>query len=99
MSWMHDSKRTSARQASHADNAKEAILASVYRGLFLPSASRRLQDSISSQRASAEAHHLLTDAKELCEDGAGLGMEDGRVRVAIESLTGALEPSDRTDEQ
>jgi hypothetical protein len=85
---MRAQARISERQESHADKAKEAILASVHRGLLLASASRRLQDPISSQRASAEAEHLLSDAKKLCEQTADSG--DERVRYAIESLTSAL---------
>ena len=84
--------RTSQRQESHADKAKEAILASVQRGLVLANASRRLQDSISSQRASAEAQNLLTDAKKLCEETADLDSTDERIRYAIESLASALSP-------
>jgi len=61
MSWI----RPSAAHEPRASRASEAILANVHRGLLLASASRRLQDSISSQRASAEAHHLLTTAKKL----------------------------------
>jgi hypothetical protein len=90
MSWMRAQTRTSQRQESHADKVKEAILASVHRGLLLASASRRLQDPISSQRASAEAQHLLGDAKKLCEETADLDAADERVRYAIESLTSAL---------
>jgi hypothetical protein len=90
MSWMRTPMRTSPTQESHADRAKEAILASVHRGLVLAGASRRLQDPISSQRASAEAQHLLTDAKKLCEATADLDSADERVRYAIESLTSAL---------
>ena len=88
--------RTSRGQESHADKAKEAILASVHRGLLLASASRRLQDPISSQRASAEAQHLLSDARKLCEETADLDSADERVRYAIESLASAL--SQRTGE-
>jgi hypothetical protein len=91
MSWM----RTPQRSESHALQAKEAILANVHRGLLLASASRRLQDTISSRRASAEARHLLTAAKKLCEETPDLDAEDERVRVAIASLTRALEPDDR----
>jgi hypothetical protein len=90
MSWMRAQTRISQRQESHADKAKEAILASVHRGLLLASASRRLQDPISSQRASAAAQHLLSDAKKLREETADLDSEDERVRYAIESLTSAL---------
>jgi hypothetical protein len=90
MSWMRAQARTSQRQESHADKAKEEILASVHRGLLLASASRRLQDPISSQRASTEAQHLLSDAKKLCEETADLDAGDERVRYAIESLTSAL---------
>jgi hypothetical protein len=87
MSWM----RTAVRPGSHSSQAKEAILANVHRGLLLATASRRLQDSISSQRASAEARQLLTAAKRICEETPELDAEDGRVRVAIASLTQALE--------
>ena len=90
MSWMRAQIRTSQRQENHADKTKEAILASVQRGLVLANASRRLQDSISSQRASAEAEHLLSDARKLCEESADLDSADERVRYAIESLTNAL---------
>ena len=96
MSWMRTQMRTSRGQESHADKAKEAILASVHRGLLLASASRRLQDPISSQRASAEAQHLLSDARKLCEETADLDSADERVRYAIESLASAL--SQRTGE-
>ena len=82
--------RTSRGQESHADKAKEAILASVHRGLLLASASRRLQDPISSQRASAEAQHLLSDARKLCDETADLDSADERVHYAIESLASAL---------
>jgi hypothetical protein len=88
MSWM----RTSPRPDSHANQAKEAILANVHRGLLLATASRRLQDSISARRASAEARHCLTAAKRLCEEAPQLDTEDERVRVAIASLARALEP-------
>jgi hypothetical protein len=95
MSWM----RTSGRAAhSHGGKTQEAILASVHRGLVLASASRRLQDPISSQRASAEAHHLLHDAKKLREETADPDFEDERVRFAIESLTRALQSADRSQE-
>jgi len=87
MSWM----RTSHGLGSHADRAKETIIAHVQRGLLLATASRRLQDTISSRRASAEARHLLTAAKKLCEESSGLDTQDERVRVAIESLSRALE--------
>jgi hypothetical protein len=90
MSWMRTQMRTSRGRESHADKAKEAILASVHRGLLLASASRRLQDPISSQRASAEAQHLLSDARKLCEETADLDSADERVRYAIESLASAL---------
>ena len=83
--------RTPHRPDSHA-GAKDAILAHVHRGLLLASASRRLQDSISAQRASAEARHLLSTAKQLCEESPDTDGEDERVRVAIASLTRALEP-------
>jgi hypothetical protein len=96
MSWMRTQMRTSRGQESHADKAKEAILASVHRGLLLASASRRLQDPISSQRASAEARHLLSDARKICEETADLDSADERVRYAIESLASAL--SQRTGE-
>jgi hypothetical protein len=88
MSWM----RTPLRSEPHASGAKEAILANVHRGLLLASASRRLQDSISSRRASDEARQLLTIAKKLCEETPDLDADDERVRVAIASLTRALEP-------
>ena len=88
MSWM----RTPSRPESRAEQAKEAILANVHRGLLLASASRRLQDAISSRRASAEARYLLSTAKRLCEETSHLDAEDERVRVAIASLTRALEP-------
>jgi len=87
MSWMH----TPPRSESHADRAKEAILANVHRGLVLASASRRLQDSISSRRASAEARQILTAAKRLCQETPDLDIEDERVRIAIVSLTQALD--------
>ncbi|HET9445432.1 MAG TPA: hypothetical protein VFO35_04190 [Steroidobacteraceae bacterium] len=90
MSWMRNQTRTSLSRESQSDRAKEAILASVHRGLLLASASRRLQDPISSQRASTEAENLLTDAKRLCEETASLDSADERVRYAIESLTTAL---------
>ena len=87
---MQTQTRTSQWRESYADRAKQEILASVHRGLLLASASRRLQDPISSQRASAEAEHLLTDAKRLCEETADLARDDDRVRYAIESLATAL---------
>jgi hypothetical protein len=96
MSWMRAQTRTSRRHDSHADKAKETILANVHRGLLLASASRRLQDPISSQRASAEAQHLLSDAKKLCEETADLDSADERVRYAIESLTSALRTQGNT---
>jgi hypothetical protein len=99
MSWMLNSTRNTSPQALHASRAKEAILASVQRGLLLASASRRLQDPISSRRASAEAQHLLSDAKKLCEETTDLEFDDGRIRVAIDSLTRALEAGDRTQDQ
>jgi hypothetical protein len=86
MSWM----RTQPRPESHASQTKEAILANVHRGLLLASASRRLQDAISSRRASVEARHLLDAAKKLCDETPDLDAEDERVRVAIASLTQAL---------
>lgn len=97
MSWMP----TPRRPESHANPAKEAILAHVHRGLLLASASRRLQDPISSQRASVEARHFLTAAQRLCDETRVLDAEDERVRVAIASLASALEAasaraSDRT---
>jgi hypothetical protein len=87
MSWM-----PSHRTATAAAGTKEAILANVHRGLLLASASRRLQDSISSQRASAEARHLLTAARKLCDETPDLDIQDERVRAAIASLQRALEP-------
>jgi hypothetical protein len=87
MSWMP----TPRGLGPHRNGAKEAILANVHRGLLLASASRRLQDSISSQRANAEARQLLTAAKRLCEQTPDLDADDERVRVAIASLTRALE--------
>jgi hypothetical protein len=86
MSWMP----TPRRPESHRNGTKEAILANVHRGLLLASASRRLQDSISSQRANAEARQLLTVAKRLCEQAPDLDADDERVRFAIQSLTQAL---------
>ena len=83
--------RTPRTPESHVDRAKEAILADVHRGLVLASASRRLQDSVSSQRASAEARQILTAAKRLCEATPDLNTEDDRVRIAIVSLTQALD--------
>jgi hypothetical protein len=95
MSWMPAPRRSE----SHADRTKEAILANVHRGLLLASASRRLQDSISSQRATAEARQLLTAAKRLCEQTPDLDTADERIRVAIASLTRALDDaSARTSE-
>lgn len=91
MSWM----RPSPRPEPAANAAKEAILANVHRGLLLASASRRLQDSISSRRASDEARYLLTAARRLCDAAPDLSSEDDRIRVAIASLTRALEPDDR----
>jgi hypothetical protein len=86
MSWI-----PSPRPESHAGRARETILSNVHRGLLLASASRRLQDSISSQRASAEARRLLTEAKKLCGAAPDLDTQDERVRVAIALLTRALE--------
>jgi hypothetical protein len=91
--------RTSHRQESHVGRAKEAILANVHRGLLLASAARRLQDPISSRRASAEAHHLLTNAKKLRAETSNLDSEDERIGFAIESLTRALEPGDTSHDQ
>lgn len=88
---MHTSVRSSHRQEPHVGRAKEVILASVHRGLMLESASRRLQDPISSQRASAEAQNLLSDARKLCDETVGADFQDDRVRFAIESLARALE--------
>jgi hypothetical protein len=87
MSWMP----TPRRSESHAERTKEAILANVHQGLLLASASRRLQDSISSQRATTEARLLLSAAKRLCDETPDLDAADERVRVAIASLTRALE--------
>jgi hypothetical protein len=41
--------------------------------------------------ASAEARRLLTEAKKLCGAAPDLDTQDERVRVAIASLTRALE--------
>jgi hypothetical protein len=91
--------RTSGRRAHrHGGKTQEAILASVHRGLVLASASRRLQDPISSQRASAEAHYILNDVQKLREETADPDFEDERVRFAIESLTRALQAGDRTQD-
>jgi len=87
MSWM----RTSHGPGSRAGLAKEAILANVHRGLVLASASRRLQDSISSRRASVEARQLLDVAKKLCKESPDLEADDERVRAAIASLTRAVD--------
>jgi hypothetical protein len=87
MSWM----RTSDSRGPADERAREAILANVQRGLVLASASRRLQDSISSERASTEARQLLIAAKRLCEETPELGQQDERIRMAIASLTRALE--------
>jgi hypothetical protein len=87
MSWMP----TPCRSEPQANRTKEAILANVHRGLLLASASRRLQDSISSQRASAEARLLLTAAKQLCDKTPDVDPDDERVRMAIASLTRALD--------
>jgi len=84
--------RTLHRPEPHANPAKDAILANVHRGLLLASASRRLQDSISSRRASLEARHLLDDARRLCDEAPALDAEDERIRAAIASLTRALDP-------
>ena len=87
MSWMPTPRRSGA----HVDRRKDAILANVHRGLLLASASRRLQDSISSQRASAEARLLLSAARQLCDEAPDPDRDDERVRMAIESLTRALD--------
>ncbi|HKS54688.1 MAG TPA: hypothetical protein VJS12_05360 [Steroidobacteraceae bacterium] len=87
MSWIP----TSQRSGSRASQAKEAVLANVHQGLLLATASRRLQDPISSRRASIEARHLLSVAKQLCEEMPDADGSDERVRVAIASLTRALE--------
>jgi len=92
MSWM----RTSPGPASHTARAKDTILENVHRGLLLATASRRLQDAISARRASAEARQLLNTVKRLCEETPYLDSEDERVRVAIASLTQALEGDDRS---
>jgi len=91
MSWM----RTSPGPASHTTRAKDTILENVHRGLLLATAARRLQDAISARRASAEARQLLTTVKKLCEETPYPDSEDERVRVAIASLTQALESDDR----
>jgi hypothetical protein len=91
MSWM----RTSPGPASHTTRAKDTILENVHRGLLLATAARRLQDAISARRASAEARQLLTTVKKLCEETPYPDCEDERVRVAIVSLTQALESDDR----
>jgi hypothetical protein len=91
MSWM----RTSPGPASHTTRAKDTILENVHRGLLLATAARRLQDAISARRASAEARQLLTSVKKLCEETPYPDSEDERVRVAIASLTQALESDDR----
>ena len=87
MSWL-PSRSFDAR----ANRAQERILANVHRGMVLASASRRLQDSISSQRASAEARQLLTEAKKLCDETPDVDAHDDRIRIAIASLMRALEP-------
>lgn len=86
--------RTTHGTQSPDGGSNEAILAHVHRGLLLASASRRIQDPISSQRASSEARHLLTDARRLSDEAAQCGSQDERVRVAIESLSRALESRD-----
>jgi hypothetical protein len=91
MSWM----RTLPRRDPNEDRTKEAILANVQRGLLLASASRRLQDSISAGRACVEARQLLTAAKKLCEESPDLVPQDEHIRIAIASLTRALEPEPR----
>jgi hypothetical protein len=87
MSWM----RTSPAPASHTTRAKDTILENVHRGLLLATASRRLQDTISARRASAEARQLLITVKKLCEETPYLDSEDERIRVAIASLARALD--------
>jgi hypothetical protein len=87
MSWM----RTPDSRGPDNERAKEAILANVQRGLVLASAARRLQDSISSKRASTEARQLLIAAKRLSEETPDSGAQDERIRMAIASLTRALE--------
>jgi hypothetical protein len=86
MGWM-----PSHRFDSQTGRTQEAILANVHRGLVLASASRRLQDSISSRRASTEARQLLTAAKKLCEQASDVDVADERIRIAIASLTQALD--------
>jgi hypothetical protein len=87
MSWM----QMPESRGPADERAKQAILANVQRGLVLASASRRLQDSISSRRASSEARQLLNAAKRLCEETPDLEPQDERIRMAIASLTRALE--------
>jgi hypothetical protein len=87
MSWIP----TSHRPPSQAGPAKEAILANVHRGLLLATASHRLQDSISAQRASVAARRLLNAAQRLRAETPELDDEDERVSAAIASLARALE--------
>ncbi|HEY5810645.1 MAG TPA: SRPBCC family protein [Povalibacter sp.] len=86
MSWM----RTFDKASPHDERAREAVLAIARRGLLLASVSRRLQDSVSSKRALAEAHRLLVTAKRLCEERPDLPGQDERIRIAITSLTQEL---------
>jgi hypothetical protein len=88
MNWMP----TARHSEPYNYGAKQAILLNLHRGLLLASASRRLQDDISAQRATAEARHLLNAAKTLCEQNPD-GAHDERIRKAIDSLTQALEQS------
>ena len=83
---------TARRSEPYNYGAKQAILANLHRGLLLASASRRLQDDISAQRATTEARYLLNSAKTLSEQDPD-GAHDERIRKGIESLTQALEQS------
>jgi hypothetical protein len=87
MSWM---RTTHEPASSSTSRVTEGMLADLHRGLLLASASHRLQDSISSQRATAEARALLTRVKTMCEQTPYTGTEQERIRRGIELLTQAL---------
>ena len=87
MSWIP----TTARRAPTDNGPRDVILANLQRALLLASVSHRLQDSISSKRATVEARSLLSAVKRMCEDRPDIGEQDERIRHGIESLTRALD--------
>jgi hypothetical protein len=87
MGWMPSRRYTSLGSKATQD----AILSSLHRGLLLASASRRLQDSISAQRARAEAHLLLNTVTQMCAEGSDVDATDERIRKGLAALKQALE--------